>query len=380
MKLILKSITAAALTLPLSVMAANEVSSPGEQFGPPETVDFRNAQPLPLPSIPNTVSLLAPPLADPVPGPAGSSPQGSSDATYVNTGTEALGNFSDGSNVAASSGIGSQAYGTSNHPFNTTRVDYGVGKLSKKKPYRMSGKLFFNIGASGYICSASMIKPGIVLTAAHCVTSYGSNTFHTAFSFIPAYKNGDDPYGTWTYTDAYVLTSYLDGTGPCAVAGIVCEDDVAVIVLSPDGASNYAGNYTGWYGYGWNGYGFTGSGVADDNMTQITALGYPANLDNAQKNQRTDSHGYTDSALSNNTVIGSNATGGSSGGPWIVNIGKKANTSDTHGTDSANNTAVGATSWGYTDPAIKEQGASPFTSTNIVVLVDAACTAYPDRC
>lgn len=379
MKKILKGITAAALTLPLSVMAANEVSSPGELLGPLETIDYANAQHLPLPSISTNVPFGSS-LAAPISEPAGFSPQGSPNKIYRNTETSVPESISDESSNSTLGGIGSQAYGTSNHPFNTTRIDYGVGKLSRKRPYRPSGKLFFNVGGGSFICSASMIKPGIVLTAAHCVTEYGSNVFNTSFSFIPAYKNGAAPYGTWNYTTVYAMSSYLDGTGPCSTAGVVCEDDVAVIVLSPDGSGNYAGNYTGWYGYGWNGYGFTGSGVANGNKTQITALGYPANLDNGKKNQRTDSQGHTDSTLSNNTVIGSNATGGSSGGPWVINIGKKANTSDTHGADSTNNMAVGATSWGYINPAIKEQGASPFTSTNIVLLVNAACAAYPSRC
>jgi hypothetical protein len=38
------------------------------------------------------------------------------------------------------------------------------------------------------------------------------------------------------------------------------------------------------------------------------------------------------------------------------------------------------TSWGYTSTSPKQQGASPFTSTNIVPLVNSACTAYPSRC
>ena len=74
-------------------------------------------------------------------------------------------------------------------------------------------------------------------------------------------------------------------------------------------------------------------------------------------------------------------TGGSSGGPGIVNLGAAANLSDvTLGTEAKWNTVVGVTSWGYTDETSKEQGASPFLSTNIQVLVNDACTAYPAAC
>jgi hypothetical protein len=38
------------------------------------------------------------------------------------------------------------------------------------------------------------------------------------------------------------------------------------------------------------------------------------------------------------------------------------------------------TSWGYVSSAIKQQGASPFTSTNIVPLVNAACAGSDPRC
>jgi hypothetical protein len=41
---------------------------------------------------------------------------------------------------------------------------------------------------------------------------------------------------------------------------------------------------------------------------------------------------------------------------------------------------VGVTSWGYTSNLIKQQGASPFTSGNIVPIVNAACGAVPAAC
>ena len=43
------------------------------------------------------------------------------------------------------------------------------------------------------------------------------------------------------------------------------------------------------------------------------------------------------------------------------------------------NVVVGVASWGYVgvNSAIKQQGASPFTSGNISVLVNAACSTVP---
>ena len=77
---------------------------------------------------------------------------------------------------------------------------------------------------------------------------------------------------------------------------------------------------------------------------------------------RNDSYGYSNVTYSNNTVIGSNMDGGSSGGPWIINFGKaQVLTGETQGSAPNLNTVVGVTSWGYADKSYKEQGASPFT-------------------
>ena len=97
--------------------------------------------------------------------------------------------------------------------------------------------------------------------------------------------------------------------------------------------------------------------------------------------ERNDSYGYKNATFSNNTIIGSNMNGGSSGGPWIENFGlASVLTGETNGSFPQQNVVVGVTSWGYTSNAPKEQGAAPFTSGNIGTLVTTACSAYPGRC
>ena len=97
--------------------------------------------------------------------------------------------------------------------------------------------------------------------------------------------------------------------------------------------------------------------------------------------ERNDSQGFVSTSLSNNTIIGSLMTGGSSGGPWLVNLGNPPSLSGiSFGSAASHNVVVGITSWGYTDTSIKQQGASPFTSNNIVSLVNTACTASPAAC
>jgi V8-like Glu-specific endopeptidase len=268
-----------------------------------------------------------------------------------------------------------QEHGSSGQPFTTNRVDALGDNTQFYYAYRATGKLFFNIGSSTYVCSASLIKPGVVVTAGHCVANFGQRQFYSNWVFVPAYRNGVAPFGVWHAASATVTTAYYNGTDACAVRGVVCQDDVAVLTLQAQGGA-YAGNSTGWYGYAWNGYGFNGSAQA-----LINQLGYPVALDGGLMMQRNDSQGYTATSFSNNTIIGSLMTGGSSGGPWHVNLGIAPTLSGTSfGNAPARNTVVGVTSWGYNDTNVKQQGASPFTSSNIVPLVSAACSAAPGAC
>lgn len=267
-----------------------------------------------------------------------------------------------------------QDHGTANHVFTTARVNAQGDNSFRYYPYRAAGRLFFNTGSGSAWCTGSLIKPGVVVTAAHCVAEFGASRFYTSFQFIPAYQSGFAPYGAWTVAQARVLTPYFDGTDSCVVPGVVCADDVAVLVLNPQSGA-YAGASTGYLGYTWGGWGFNPAVEA-----LITQLGYPASLDSGEIMERTDSQSYNGAAgFSNNNIIGSAMTGGSSGGPWIVNFGVKP-VGYANGSYAPRNKVVGVTSWGYISTAVKEQGASPFTTVNVVALVNGACTAFPAAC
>ena len=268
-----------------------------------------------------------------------------------------------------------QEFGTSDQPYTTSRTTAFPYNTVVNYPFRAAGKLFFRIGSSTYVCSASLIRKGLVVTAAHCVANFGQRQFYSNWHFDPGYTNGVAPFGDWTARQVRVLTSYFDGTDPCAVSGIVCQDDVAVIALNSHGGA-YPGTQTGWLTYGYNGYSYNSSQQA-----LITQLGYPVALDRGALQERTDSQGFTASSSSNNTVIGSLQTGGSSGGPWVVNLGLPPTLAGTgFGTAATHEVVVGVTSWGYISTAIKQQGASPFTSGNILALVNAQCAATPGVC
>jgi len=275
--------------------------------------------------------------------------------------------------------VSPQEFGTSNHPFTTKRVDtIGAGAAntaSLRYPYSATGKLYFKIGTSSFVCSASLIKRGIIVTAAHCVANFGKKQFYSGWQYVPARYDALAPYGIWTVNGKWVMNSYFNGTDTCAAGatGVVCKNDIAVLRVTPKTTNpTYPGTATGWYGYGWNGYGFNSSKQALFNQ-----LGYPVALDGGLKMQRTDSQAFVSATMAGNSVWGSLQTGGSSGGPELVNLGISPVLSGgiQFGTAADANVVVGVTSWGYTNQAIKQQGASPFLSTNIVPLVTAACAA-----
>jgi len=270
-----------------------------------------------------------------------------------------------------------QEYGTQEFPFTTMRVDTNNNNaISKTYPFSAAGKLYFKIGTASYICSASLIKRGVIVTAAHCVSEFGKNKIYSGFQFVPAhYAVGSTivaPYGIWTAATVYVKTSYLNGSDPChsSSPGVVCQNDVAVIRLSPKTGA-FPGTSTGWFGYGYGGSGFTPTGK----LALINQLGYPKSHDQGLLMQRTDAQGFTYQTYVNNTIWGSRMTGGSSGGPELVNLGiRPVLVGTTFGSGASPNMVIGVTSWGPTSTSPKYQGASPFLSTNIGALVTAACT------
>ncbi|SAK49794.1 Trypsin [Caballeronia temeraria] len=267
-------------------------------------------------------------------------------------------------------------FGTSGQPFNTARVAAQNNSTQSYYPFSPTGWLTYSTPSGGMRCSASLIKPGVVVTAAHCVALFGSSRLYSNFRFAPAYNNGVAPFGTWNVAGVWLMTSYYNGTDSCAQRGVVCQNDIAVLRIAPQNGV-YPGARTGWYGYGWNGWGLNAS-----KQTIISQLGYPQGLDYGVIMERNESQSYVASTFSNNTIIGTAMNQGSSGGPWLVNLGIGAvHNGMSFGSFPDRQMVVGVTSWGYNgNPAIKQAGASPFTSSNIVPLVNAACSGAGSAC
>jgi V8-like Glu-specific endopeptidase len=286
---------------------------------------------------------------------------------------------------------------------NTSSSSSAAAVAVTSSPWRSTGKLYFNISGKPYECTASLIAPGLVVTAAHCVFEFGTNAstgWHTDFVFVPAQADSNRPYGSWKATKEFVPTSYINGTDTCTQRGVVCNNDIALLVMTAQNGK-LPGNIVGWYAYAWNGYSYVTS-FGGASLAAITQLGYPEALDSGVRMERTDGIGsYWVSGKLKNTVLGSAQTGGSSGGPWLVNFGAKPTVGSgaNLGSSSNANVVVGVTSWGYTAVGDNVQGASWFGADvefpagsytdskgvnrgagNIGFLVREACNAAADHC
>ncbi|MBD2439557.1 serine protease [Nostoc sp. FACHB-110] len=271
-------------------------------------------------------------------------------------------------NVAGESSLASPlSYGTSQVPFSTSRVIGGTTNPAAADPYRRAGKLYmaFDGTTYNYICSASLIGRSLLITAAHCVHNYGQGSAGWArrVKFVPGY---DSRYSAVEYESSSFLipTPYFNGTDTCTQVGVVCNNDIALVALNNDSSGQQAGNRYGWYGYAWNGYSYsvpdTGSqGVFGNKLfAAITQLGYPGSHDSGLRMQINTAYGaYYATGDLKNTWLGSAMTGGSSGGPWLVNFGQDAEGAD-YGTANLRNVVIGVTSYGNVSQ--KRQGSSWF--------------------
>lgn len=301
-----------------------------------------------------------------------------------------------------------RAFGSFGIPYTSTRVVHNSTKvrssspafLSSTYPYRAIGRLTFLVNGNSAYCSASLIRRSVIVTAAHCLGGFGAAAFYSDWQFTPGYfRSGPtsrpvQPYGTWTWQDASIPASWFNGSD--SGIGSARNNDVAVILLAKDRRNRFIGDLTGYLSYGWNSPSFVSSPKTGDlSVAAVSTLGYPCMLDDCGIMQRTDGPTYVttvDDALQ--YWQGSNFTGGSSGGPWIVNF-KSQDPVFSDGAsagDFSTMRVVGVTSWGAAGPnAPKDNYSSRFGQNaefpnssygsygagNIGALLQSVCTGTP---
>ncbi|MEU7567624.1 peptidase [Streptomyces fradiae] len=174
---------------------------------------------------------------------------------------------------------------------------------------KTSGRVFFTFDGRTASCSANAVtskNESTVITAGHCVKYQGS--WHTNFVFVPAYDNGQAPYGQWTATKTL--------TTPQWEASEDINHDVGAAVLAPLNGRKLTA-VTGAQGLQFNG----GYNKA------MYAFGFPAASPyDGSKLIYCSGNSSKDFLFSQDHSLGCDMTGGSSGGPWFTGFSEASGT------------------------------------------------------
>jgi V8-like Glu-specific endopeptidase len=198
------------------------------------------------------------------------------------------------------------------YPFPYTRGFVSYDKYTQY-PHKTIGKIFFTKVSDGkdYVCSGSAVNSTnkrLIVTAGHCVSD-GKGNFHKNVIFVPAYNPNNssssqrEPYGRWS-------SCYLTTRSAWHSKGDFGQD-IGMIKACDKGTSKLH-DKIGYLGYKAN---------VSRNQTW-NAFGYPqaAPFDGKKLTYCKAAYATSDTQFSPDTIgIGCDMTGGSSGGPWILN-------------------------------------------------------------
>lgn len=165
-------------------------------------------------------------------------------------------------------------------------------------------------------CTATVVGPNVLVTAAHCVWDATSRHFDKWFVFAPKQYGTKFPEGSWHGRTAYIYSSY-ESTQSASV-------DYAFLTISPV-KSRQIGNVLGWAGM-----------LANSNVRQIFSEGYPASGRFASRCSNADfpscyvwyclaplgASGKDPATNRSELVMGCNSGHGASGGPWFESYAK----------------------------------------------------------
>ena len=166
------------------------------------------------------------------------------------------------------------------------------------------GKVFFSEGSINYQCSGTALTSGnksVVWTAGHCVNQ-GPGSYYTNWTFVPGYKDGTRPYGTWT-ARTLLTTAEWRRSGDFSF-------DFGAAVVSTSGGATLTDTVGG-----------RDPGFNQPAEQHYLSYGYPAGSPfTGEKLIVCESDvGARDTSTNPATMgIGCDMTGGSSGGGWVV--------------------------------------------------------------
>ncbi|MBT2451150.1 peptidase [Streptomyces sp. ISL-43] len=165
---------------------------------------------------------------------------------------------------------------------------------------KTSGRVFFTFGDRTASCSGDSITSAngsTVITAGHCVKYQG--TWHTNWVFVPAYDNGNAPYGQWSATKTFATDQWA--------ASEDMNMDVGLAVVAPLNGQKLS-QVVGAQGIVFNG-GYN---------KKMYSFGFPAAAPyDGTKLVYCSGNTGKDFLLTKDHSMSCNMTGGSSGGPWF---------------------------------------------------------------
>ncbi|MFZ3471491.1 trypsin-like serine peptidase [Streptomyces sp. 4.24] len=165
---------------------------------------------------------------------------------------------------------------------------------------KTSGRVFFTLGDRTASCSGDSITSAngsTVITAGHCVKYRGA--WHTNWIFVPAYNNGNAPYGQWPATKTFATDQWA--------ASEDMNMDVGLAVVAPLNGQKLS-QVVGAQGIVFNG-GYN---------KKMYSFGFPAAAPyDGTKLVYCSANTGKDFLLTKDHSMSCNMTGGSSGGPWF---------------------------------------------------------------
>jgi hypothetical protein len=189
-------------------------------------------------------------------------------------------------------------------------------------PFITIGKLFFEQGGGKYVCSAASIGNNAIWTAGHCVHRGNGKPdgWSTRIVFVPAYKDGTAPFGQWPAKYAITTGDWYGKGNPGGLFR-----DMGGAVLFPNSAGKKISEVVGWLGFAWN-WSYYQHWMACGYPAGAFPSGYnsPPSFNGQRQIITAASFAYTGDVPGDPKPqgIGSDMTGGCSGGPWILRFGR----------------------------------------------------------
>ncbi|MFC0039701.1 trypsin-like serine peptidase [Actinomadura rayongensis] len=201
---------------------------------------------------------------------------------------------------------------------------------------RVVGKVFFHKPSGGdWVCSASALNSPskqLVITAGHCVHEGKGGKWMTNWTFVPRYRNGSRPFGTFAAKQFRTFNAWISSSA--------YNRDVGMVTTWPLNGRKLV-NVVGGNGLSWN----------YPKALKVTVLGYPRNFSSGQV--QAWCQGTTRDAGGGRIALNCNFQPGSSGGPWIRAFDNSTGRGQTNGVTSTISSTGGVNKSPYFDTAVK---------------------------